>query len=50
MNITSMGAIIPMLARTHRVYALEFHGHGRTTARHPTSRKGGPTHRGFRRV
>jgi pimeloyl-ACP methyl ester carboxylesterase len=31
MNIPSMGAIIPMLARTHRVYALEFQGHGRTT-------------------
>jgi pimeloyl-ACP methyl ester carboxylesterase len=26
-----MGAIIPMLARTHKVYALEFQGHGRTT-------------------
>jgi pimeloyl-ACP methyl ester carboxylesterase len=31
MNIPSMGAIIPRLARTHRVYALEFQGHGRTT-------------------
>src|SRR3954463_7704635 len=31
MNIPSMGAIIPMLARTHRVYALELQGHGRTT-------------------
>ncbi len=31
MNIPSMGEIIPMLARTHRVYALEFQGHGRTT-------------------
>ena len=31
MNIPSMGAIIPKLARTHRVYALEFQGHGRTT-------------------
>ena len=31
MNIPDMGAIIPMLARTHRVYALEFQGHGRTT-------------------
>jgi pimeloyl-ACP methyl ester carboxylesterase len=30
MNIPSMGAIIPMLAKTHRVYALEFQGHGRT--------------------
>jgi len=30
MNIPSMGAIIPRLARTHRVYALEFQGHGRT--------------------
>src|SRR5690606_5821467 len=30
MNIPSMGAIIPMLAETHRVYALEFQGHGRT--------------------
>jgi pimeloyl-ACP methyl ester carboxylesterase len=31
MNIREMGAIIPKLARTHRVYALEFQGHGRTT-------------------
>ena len=31
MNIKSMGAIIPRLAETHRVYALEFQGHGRTT-------------------
>jgi pimeloyl-ACP methyl ester carboxylesterase len=31
MNIPSMGAIIPRLARTRRVYALEFQGHGRTT-------------------
>src|SRR5688572_14712009 len=31
MNIPEMGAIIPQLARTHRVYALEFQGHGRTT-------------------
>ena len=31
MNILSMGEIIPMLAETHRVYALEFQGHGRTT-------------------
>src|SRR5688500_17841788 len=31
MNIASMGAIIPRLAKTHRVYALEFQGHGRTT-------------------
>jgi pimeloyl-ACP methyl ester carboxylesterase len=31
MNIPSMGAIIPKLAATHRVYALEFQGHGRTT-------------------
>jgi pimeloyl-ACP methyl ester carboxylesterase len=31
MNIPSMGAIIPKLAQTHRVYALEFQGHGRTT-------------------
>jgi pimeloyl-ACP methyl ester carboxylesterase len=30
MNIPSMGAIIPMLAQTHTVYALEFQGHGRT--------------------
>ena len=30
MNIPSMGEIIPMLARTHTVYALEFQGHGRT--------------------
>lgn len=31
MNIPSMGAIIPKLAETHTVYALEFQGHGRTT-------------------
>jgi pimeloyl-ACP methyl ester carboxylesterase len=31
MNIPSMGAIIPKLAQTRRVYALEFQGHGRTT-------------------
>jgi pimeloyl-ACP methyl ester carboxylesterase len=31
MNIPTMGAIIPTLAKTHTVYALEFQGHGRTT-------------------
>ena len=31
MNIRSMGAIIPRLAKTHRVYAVELQGHGRTT-------------------
>jgi pimeloyl-ACP methyl ester carboxylesterase len=31
MNIPTMGAIIPELAKTHRVYALELQGHGRTT-------------------
>ncbi len=31
MNIPAMGEIIPALARTHTVYALEFQGHGRTT-------------------
>lgn len=31
MNIPAMGAIIPALAKNHRVYALEFQGHGRTT-------------------
>ena len=31
MNIPSMGAIIPRLAKTHRVYALELQGHGRST-------------------
>jgi pimeloyl-ACP methyl ester carboxylesterase len=31
MNIPSMGAIIPRLAKTHRVYAVELQGHGRTT-------------------
>jgi pimeloyl-ACP methyl ester carboxylesterase len=31
MNIPTMGAIIPKLAETHRVYTLEFQGHGRTT-------------------
>jgi pimeloyl-ACP methyl ester carboxylesterase len=30
MNIPSMGKVIPMLAKTHKVYALEFQGHGRT--------------------
>jgi len=28
MNIPGMGAIIPILAKTHRVYALELQGHG----------------------
>src|SRR5687768_838972 len=31
MNIPSMGAIIPRLAETHRIYAVELQGHGRTT-------------------
>jgi pimeloyl-ACP methyl ester carboxylesterase len=31
MNIPTMGAIIPKLAESHKVYALEFQGHGRTT-------------------
>jgi pimeloyl-ACP methyl ester carboxylesterase len=31
MNIETMGAIVPALAKTHKVYALEFQGHGRTT-------------------
>ncbi len=31
MNIPTMGAIIPKLAETRQVYALEFQGHGRTT-------------------
>ena len=31
MNIPSMGSIIPRLAESRRVYALEFQGHGRTT-------------------
>ena len=31
MNIPAMGAIIPALAKNHRVYALELQGHGRTT-------------------
>src|SRR5687767_10219664 len=31
MNIPSMGAIIPKLAERHKVYAIEFQGHGRTT-------------------
>jgi len=30
MNIPTMGGIIPELAKTHTVYALEFQGHGRT--------------------
>ncbi|UUP16611.1 alpha/beta fold hydrolase [Nitratireductor thuwali] len=31
MNIPTMGEIIPKLAETHKVYALELQGHGRTT-------------------
>jgi pimeloyl-ACP methyl ester carboxylesterase len=31
MNVPSMGAIIPKLAETHKVDALELQGHGRTT-------------------
>ena len=31
MNIPTMGAIIPNLAKTHRVYVPELQGHGRTT-------------------
>src|SRR5262245_35627623 len=31
LSIPSMGAISPKLAATHKVYALEFQGHGRTT-------------------
>jgi pimeloyl-ACP methyl ester carboxylesterase len=31
MNIPSMGAIIPRLAKTRKVYAVELQGHGRTT-------------------
>ena len=31
MNIPAMGAIIPRLTKTHRVYAVELQGHGRTT-------------------
>ena len=31
MNIPTMGAIVPLLAKTHRVYAVELQGHGRTT-------------------
>jgi pimeloyl-ACP methyl ester carboxylesterase len=30
MNIITMGKVIPLLAETHQVYALEFQGHGRT--------------------
>lgn len=30
MNIPAMGGIVPKLAETHKVYALEFQGHGRT--------------------
>lgn len=30
MNIPTMGGIIPALAESHRVYAIEFQGHGRT--------------------
>src|SRR6266699_734179 len=31
MNIPMMGVIVPKLAASHKVYALEFQGHGRTT-------------------
>lgn len=31
MNIKTMGPIIPRLAETHKVYALELQGHGRTS-------------------
>lgn len=31
MNIETMGEIIPRLAESHKVYALEMQGHGRTT-------------------
>jgi pimeloyl-ACP methyl ester carboxylesterase len=31
MNIKTMGEIVPRLAETHKVYALELQGHGRTT-------------------
>jgi pimeloyl-ACP methyl ester carboxylesterase len=31
MNIPTMGAIIPKLAESHKVYAVEMQGHGRTT-------------------
>jgi len=31
MSISSMGSIIPALAQSNRVYAVEFQGHGRTT-------------------
>jgi pimeloyl-ACP methyl ester carboxylesterase len=31
MNIPSMGAIIPKLAESHKVYVFELRGHGRTT-------------------
>ena len=31
MNIENMGDIIPKLARTRKIYAIEFQGHGRTT-------------------
>jgi pimeloyl-ACP methyl ester carboxylesterase len=31
MNIPTMGEIVPKLAASHRVYALELQGHGRTT-------------------
>ena len=30
MNIPSMGDIIPRLAEAHKVFAMEFQGHGRT--------------------
>src|SRR5919106_2952718 len=31
MNIPTMGAIVGKLAETHKVYAVEMQGHGRTT-------------------
>ncbi|MDF1503971.1 alpha/beta hydrolase [Roseisolibacter sp. H3M3-2] len=31
MNAPAMGAIVPLLAKTHKVYVVELQGHGRTT-------------------
>ena len=45
MNIPAMGAIIPRLAKTHQVYALEFQGHGRTSIKRPSAFSRPPTGR-----
>ena len=45
MNIPTMGDIIPKLAETHKVYALEFQGHGRTDGHRPPDHLSQPCRR-----